>query len=99
MAYTAFESMREVNKKRFRKKIGPFEPALYCNSENPNDLKSAARQQNADIALFGHTHVPYTEYDNGLWIMNPGALRRFELSYGLIDIQKGNVLVHTATFR
>ena len=42
MAYTAFESMREVNKKRFRKKIGPFEPALYCNSENPNDLKSAA---------------------------------------------------------
>ncbi|MBQ1389486.1 MAG: metallophosphoesterase [Clostridia bacterium] len=62
------------------------------------DLKAAARRQNADIVLFGHTHVPYTEYDNGMWIMNPGSLRRFDLSYGLIDIRGTQVLINTATF-
>lgn len=42
MAYTAYEKMREINKKRFRKDVGPFEPVLYCNRKRPNDLKSAA---------------------------------------------------------
>ena len=34
--------MREVNEERFKKDIGPFEPALYCSNKNKNDLKSAA---------------------------------------------------------
>ena len=42
MAYTAFRTMREVNKSRFSKEVGPFEPAKYCSKKNPNDLKSAA---------------------------------------------------------
>lgn len=42
MAYTAFRTMREVNRERYGKEVGPFEPALYCSDKNPNDLKSAA---------------------------------------------------------
>ena len=42
MSYTAFTTMREVNAERFGKELGPFEPALYCNKDHPDDLKSAA---------------------------------------------------------
>ena len=61
-------------------------------------LKQAARARGADIVLFGHTHVPYYEYDSGMYVMNPGAVRRFDCSYGVIDIQNGDVLMNTAEF-
>ena len=34
--------MRQVNKERFGKDLGPREPALYRNRRRPNDLKSSA---------------------------------------------------------
>ncbi len=61
-------------------------------------LKNAAREQNADIALYGHTHEANIEHDDGLWIMNPGCVHRSERSYGLIDIQNGEILMNTAIF-
>ena len=42
MAYTAFKTMREVNKERFGKDLGPKQPPLYQNSRHRNDLKSSA---------------------------------------------------------
>ena len=33
----------------------------------------AAREQQADVALFGHTHCAYCEAYNGLWLVNPGS--------------------------
>jgi len=33
-----------------------------------------ARQQNADIVMFGHTHCPCLVQKNGIWILNPGSL-------------------------
>ncbi|MBO4687041.1 MAG: hypothetical protein J5636_00875 [Clostridiales bacterium] len=41
MTYTAWAKMREVNRQRFGKDVGPFEPALYVK-ESGMDLKSAA---------------------------------------------------------
>ena len=61
-------------------------------------LKMLARRENADIVLYGHTHTADIEHDGGMWIMNPGSLHRFECSYGLIDIQNGQVLMNTAVF-
>lgn len=42
MAYTAFATMREVNKERFGKDLGPKEPPLYYTAGHRNDLKSSA---------------------------------------------------------
>ena len=42
MAYTAIESMRRENEKRFGADLGPMQPPLYQSEQNPNDLKSAA---------------------------------------------------------
>ncbi len=42
MAYTAFKTMGEVNEERFKRDLGPHEPALYSSKRHPNDLKSSA---------------------------------------------------------
>ena len=42
MAYTAIEKMRRENEKRFGADLGPWQPPLYTNRRNRNDLKSAA---------------------------------------------------------
>ena len=42
MGYTAFRKMKEINSERYGKEMGPFEPALYCNADHPDDLKSAS---------------------------------------------------------
>lgn len=49
-----------------------------------------ARRRKADAALFGHTHIPYYEYRNGIHLFNPGsiALPRFgSPTYGRIIIE------------
>ena len=36
-------------------------------------LAYRAMEHQAEIALFGHTHVPYCEYVNGVLVINPGS--------------------------
>lgn len=55
-------------------------------------IKAAARQRGAEVVLFGHTHTPYYEYENGLYIFNPGSLghpRAGKPTYGVITNEKG----------
>jgi predicted phosphodiesterase len=55
----------------------------------------AAREQNADVVVFGHTHNALTEYDEGLYIMNPGHCSGYDATYGYIDItEKGEILTN-----
>lgn len=61
------------------------------------ELKSAARICHADVVLYGHTHVAYTEYDNGLYVMNPGSLsvpRSGGASYGILDITSQGIMTN-----
>lgn len=52
-----------------------------------------AKRRNADIVLFGHTHNQYTEYLDGLYIMNPGSVG-MNGDYGVIDITpKGDIML------
>jgi len=63
------------------------------------DLKREARRLGADIALYGHTHIPYVSYEDGLWIMNPGSIGRPRVggpSYGIVDLTAEGVAMHTA---
>lgn len=51
-----------------------------------------ARRLGADIALFGHTHIPYcAQKPDGLWVMNPGACSASRASYGVIQIENGTI--------
>ena len=42
MAYTAYAKMKKVNRMRFGKDVGPFEPRLFQSEVQPNGLKAAA---------------------------------------------------------
>ena len=50
-----------------------------------------AKRCHADICLFGHTHTQYTGYDDGLYIMNPGAVCSDE--YGMVDITESGIML------
>lgn len=50
-------------------------------------LKTAARTENASVALFGHTHTPFLAEENGLLLFNPGSLRSGD--YGLLELRNG----------
>lgn len=57
-----------------------------------------AHNRKADILLFGHTHVPYVSYEDGLYILNPGSLghpREGRPTYGIIDILPSGILINT----
>jgi len=36
-------------------------------------LEDRAHEVGADVCVFGHTHVPFNEYKNGVLYLNPGA--------------------------
>ena len=63
-------------------------------------LKMTARENNCDIILFGHTHVRFESYENGLYIMNPGSASCPHdgnvPSFGHIDISPAGVVMNIA---
>ena len=56
-------------------------------------IKQKAREMKADICLFGHTHAPLTEIEDGIYYMNPGAV--CDYSYGIIDITDKGIMAYT----
>ena len=37
-------------------------------------LKEVAKSHNADIVMFGHTHIPSIDYDDDIIAINPGSI-------------------------
>lgn len=58
-------------------------------------LQLAAKERQADVVLFGHTHTPYETYEDGMYFLNPGSLGYGE-SYGYVDITPAGILTGTA---
>ena len=75
---------------------------IYCTHGHLHNVKSgtaaviaAARSNNADTCLFGHTHEPLYRCVSGLHVMNPGSLgnpRNAAPTYGIIDITKDEIV-------
>jgi len=75
---------------------------LYCHghtfgvkSGSTGSLKKYAIENGCDIALYGHTHIANIEYDNGLYVVNPGSVsssREGSESYAVIDILPSGIL-------
>lgn len=53
---------------------------FICHGHNYNvkhhltDLIKKAKAQRADVAIFGHTHIPYNRMEGSLLLLNPGSL-------------------------
>lgn len=61
-------------------------------------IDCAARERNADILLFGHTHVAMQEYADGLYSMNPGSLHAGG-TYGIVDITDAGIVTNIVRLR
>lgn len=58
-------------------------------------LSQWAKAENADIVLYGHTHVAKTEYADGVLFVNPGSPtcpREGRPSYAVIDIESNGLM-------
>ena len=54
-----------------------------------------ALEQEAAAILFGHTHIAYKEYVNGVWLVNPGSAgdeMRGDLSVAVLLIGKNGIV-------
>lgn len=59
----------------------------------------AARENQVDVALFGHTHCAFCEKESGVWLLNPGSCGAgVRPSYGLITIAAGKYTCAVHTF-
>ncbi len=67
----------------------------FCVKHSLNALYGEAKAHGADVALFGHTHMPHYEIRDGIHLFNPGSLGnpRYGIpSYGRILIE--NAMPH-----
>lgn len=55
-----------------------------------------AQEKGADIALFGHTHIPTQQYAGNVLLYNPGCLSSMRQTYGIMTIRDdGRVKIKT----
>ena len=59
-------------------------------------IAATAKANKCDVALFGHTHIPFYEVMNDVHVFNPGSPSsprgRSEPSYGVITISDSGIL-------
>lgn len=90
-SYKSFDTVKLGNNK-----------ILFCHGHtfgvkhgSAGALKKYAIENGCNIALYGHTHIANIEYDNGLYIVNPGSCsssREGAESYAVIDILDNGIL-------
>lgn len=78
------------------KKIMYTHGHMYNVRYSKEGIKHLARENKADIILFGHTHERYFEYEDGLYVLNPGSASQPRdgkpASYAYIDITDAGVV-------
>jgi len=59
-------------------------------------LRLWAEENEADVCLFGHTHVPDVFYSGRTLLMNPGSIGiprgQYTQSYGIVDISESGII-------
>ena len=55
----------------------------------------AAREKEAQVALFGHTHRALCALEDGLWLLNPGACGGLRPTCGVITMENHKISCQT----
>lgn len=74
------------------KKIFITHGHLYNAKYGLYNLTCAAKEAEADLLLFGHTHNALEDYDDGLYIVNPGSCHGYGASYAYIDVTEKGIV-------
>ena len=68
-------------------------------------LKAAAKERNAQIVIFGHSHMPYLQEEDGITFLNPGSISKprqvsFEPTYAIMKLDdRGEMKFLQKSFR
>ena len=57
-------------------------------------LQQSALKNQAELVLFGHTHLSQTSYEEGIWYVNPGSIgasRDGRKTYAFVDFPSGSM--------
>ena len=55
-----------------------------------DELLRAGRDRGADLVLYGHTHEPRIDYEDGIYLFNPGSIH--DGNYGFVDITGAGIV-------
>jgi len=59
-------------------------------------VEALARQEHAELLLFGHTHLPYCDYHGSALLLNPGSIGapRYgkPCAYALVQLEEGKAI-------
>ena len=61
------------------------------------NIVCAARERKAQVLLYGHTHNAFTDYEDGLYLMNPGSLSGWQATYGTLDLTEQGIVTNVVT--
>lgn len=64
----------------------------------PGAAIRAAREAGAHLLCFGHTHEPYCEFQNGMWVVNPGSIGSLaKPTYAVAVLEDGGAVCYIST--
>lgn len=73
---------------------------LFAVKNSLEIIKRNAKENGCDIVLYGHTHVRYNKFEDGLYILNPGSAScphdGTRPSFGHIDISSAGIVTNIA---
>lgn len=76
-------------------RIGLIHGDLGKGKTTPDRAFNAFKEQSVDIIIFGHSHIPFMEWRDGIFMFNPGSptdkRREPQYSFGILDIQQGHL--------
>lgn len=61
-------------------------------------LTAKAKSLGAELAVFGHTHVPYCAVNRGIILLNPGSIK-YGSTYGIIETENGRIKADIINYR
>ena len=70
---------------------------MYGVKYDLDTLADAASARGAEVALFGHTHIPHAETRSGVFLFNPGSCGRCYTgpdTYGILTLDEGKVTAY-----
>ena len=70
---------------------------MYGVKYDLDTIADAAAARGAQVALFGHTHIPVAETRSGVFLFNPGSCGRCYTgpdTYGILTLEGGKIVAH-----
>ena len=70
---------------------------MYGVKYDLDTLADAAAARGAEVALFGHSHIPHAEQRGKVFLFNPGSCGRCYTgpdTYGILTLENGKVTAH-----